>query len=946
MHLTRCLFVISLLLLNFSIISSAQQSTHLKHGSSIQSIEFSPINSALVASASDDPTIKLWDLKSNIATTLSGHTEKVNAVTFSPDGKLLASGSDDRAVILWDVHREQKIATFKHQSPGGGQSQINSVVFSPDGKVLASAGYQSVNLWDVSSHREITTFRHDDWVHAVVFSPNGKYLASVDGKLLKIWDVKKRRNIKQLEGDSDWIGAIAFSPDSQTFASGGSEGNIKFWSVLNWKTIRECKDVSSISDLDFSQDGKSITSAGNSVVVWSVENGKRVTSFSEHNGWVMEAAFSSDGSTIVSGGLEDGTLYVNRIEKLKLSQGEPNTVRLIYFLPSDRSPQPDIDEKLDRLIKTVQDIYALQMEYYGFGRKTFKFETDSAGKAVVHHVKGQFKDIYYQKESRKIWEEIDKQFDVFSNIYLTALDSSSEILDGYASGFGISAGNYGGKIVIPASGPDFDNTAVTVHELGHAFGLVHDYRNNLKAWVNEYVNEPMTTSFCAAQWLDVHQYFNTKKYDQNLPATIKMKTPIRIKGTNSVRFVFDVTDPDGLHQAQFLIPESHESPFHKLHDFKLLNGQKDTVEFITTQLTPNTKSITLRVIDKLGFYTKKKFTIMTHSLMPAPKVVSIPDVSLASAIRKTLNLPPEKSITQLDMLNLYGVNANEDFDASNQQITNLAGIEHATNLTSLNLSMNMIKNIYPLTKMKNLRVLKIDNNQIKNIKPLTSMTNLREVSLIGNPIDDVSPIRILFKENPDFHHDIWHLIYNVDKIRGPWLWMFVPTSEGEGGARSIDVDSLSTFSKGVVTEDIVSRKGARERSIVGRRAWIRARINDDNDDNINQLLNRKRIIDTSHPKHKYYSRYSQDHSAYALITLNSKIDQSDVWMFVGSDDAIKVWLNGKVVYKNAINRAAKDFQDNFKVDLNKGNNLLMVKVSQNGYKWSMFVGINADVTTK
>ena len=69
-------------------------------------------------------------------------------------------------------------------------------------------------------------------------------------------------------------------------------------------------------------------------------------------------------------------------------------------------------------------------------------------------------------------------------------------------------------------------------------------------------------------------------------------------------------------------------------------------------------------------------------------------------------------------------------------------------------------------------------------------------------------------------------------------------------------------------------------------------------------------------------------------------------MFVGSDDAIKVWLNGKVVYKKSVNRGAEDFQDSRKVNLNAGDNLLLVKVSQGGYKWSMFVGIEADITTK
>ena len=86
-----------------------------------------------------------------------------------------------------------------------------------------------------------------------------------------------------------------------------------------------------------------------------------------------------------------------------------------------------------------------------------------------------------------------------------------------------------------------------------------------------------------------------------------------------------------------------------------------------------------------------------------------------------------------------------------------------------------------------------------------------------------------------------------------------------------------------------------------------------------------------------------DHSSYALITLESTTAQSDVTMRVGSDDSIKVWLNGEVVHNNPINRGANDFQDTFKVNLVAGDNLLLVKVSDRESGWSMFVGIDADV---
>ena len=947
MQSNKFLLVLFALLLNFCFSGLAQQPTVLKHGGSIQAVEYSPVDASLVASASDDHTVKIWDLQSNTATTLTGHTDKVNAVAFSPDGKLLASGSDDRVLKLWDVHRKQNIATLKHSFGGFGPSNITSLAFSPDGHTLASAGYISVKLWDVDNRNEIGTFKHDDWVLAVVFSPNGQLLAAVDGKHIKIWDVEKRQVIARLECDKIWIDAIAFSPDSQTFAGAGREGNIKLWSVSNWKAIGNIKQVTSVFDLAFSPDGKSLASASYAEVsIWSVENGKKITSITGYTGWVMEAAFSLDGTTIVSSGLDDGTLRVQKIMESKKSQIEPNTVRLIYFIPSDRSPQPNIDAKLDKLIKKAQQIFASQMEYHGFGRKTFKFETDPSGNAVVHHVKGKFPDKYYQKKSMKIWDEIDKQFDTYDNIYLAALDSSIELLDGFACGFGEHRGDFGGTVVIPASGYCFDESDVTVHELGHAFGLSHDYRNNLKPWIDLYSTEPMSTSFCAAQWLNVHRYFNSHITGLNQPTTIQMATPTREDEANGIRFQFDITDPDGLHQVQFLIAESHKSPFSKLQDFKALNGEKSTVEFVTTRLTPKATSVRLRVIDKHGYFTVQKFPITMTSLLPPPKAISIPDANLAAAVRKALKLSPESAITQLDMLNLVGLNTHGNFDVSDQGITDLTGIEHATNLTNLNLRKNQIHDIGPLAKMQNLRVLKIDRNQITDIKPLAEMTNLRELSITQNPIEDFSPIRVLLEKSPNIRHNMWHLIYNVDKIAGPWLWMIAPTEPGRGGANSIDIDSLATISKGVVTENTVAENGAKAGDVAGDYVWTRAKISDTSDNNVNEVVNRIDFVRGKNRRTKADDFYLKDHSAYALITLKSDTDQSDVRMFAGSDDAIKVWLNGKVVYKKAVNRGAENFQDSFKVGLKAGDNLLLVKVSQGGGKWSMFVGIDADITTK
>ena len=80
-------------------------------------------------------------------------------------------------------------------------------------------------------------------------------------------------------------------------------------------------------------------------------------------------------------------------------------------------------------------------------------------------------------------------------------------------------------------------------------------------------------------------------------------------------------------------------------------------------------------------------------------------------------------------------------------------------------------------------------------------------------------------------------------------------------------------------------------------------------------------------------------AAYAFIEIEAAA-AGDRTMKVGSDDSIKVWLNGKVVHRNATNRGAGDFQDKFNISLNKGDNHLLVKVSERGGGWSMFVGFD------
>ena len=184
--------------------------------------------------------------------------------------------------------------------------------------------------------------------------------------------------------------------------------------------------------------------------------------------------------------------------------------------------------------------------------------------------------------------------------------------------------NLGGTAVIPASGVCFD-ASIAAHELGHAFGLEHDFREEM--YLMGYGSQS-ELSKDAAEWLSLHRYFNPGQTgaDQDTILTVLSSRASGLK--------LALTDADGLHQVQLLVPTTASDPAQgmKLHGSKVLNGQtSSTVTFAVPELTGGAE-VTLQVIDMHGRITKQKFPVETESITEGPDVPVSGDVARGESL--------------------------------------------------------------------------------------------------------------------------------------------------------------------------------------------------------------------------------------------------------------------------------------------------------------------------
>ncbi|MET9966141.1 AAA family ATPase [Streptomyces sp. NPDC006356] len=292
----------------------------------------------------EDATSRLISIvNAPLATPLLGHTGAVYLTTFSPNGKLLATASYDRTVRLWDVSGPERPKPLGKPLTGH-ESWVSSAVFSPDGRTLASAADDgTVRLWDVrdpSRPRPLAAplTGHDGTIYLVAFSPDGRTLASVsEDRTVRLWDVadpERPRALATLSGAEAAVRSVAFSPDGETLAAGGDDKTIRLWDVSEPARPQALSTLTGhtalVHSVAFSPDGRTLASgsADDTVRLWDVADPRHGSQLGApltgHTGPIWSVAFNPAGTMLAAASADSTASLWNVSDREYPSQvGEP-----------------------------------------------------------------------------------------------------------------------------------------------------------------------------------------------------------------------------------------------------------------------------------------------------------------------------------------------------------------------------------------------------------------------------------------------------------------------------------------------------------------------------------------------------------------------------------------------------------------------------------------------
>jgi len=265
------------------------------HTDGVLSLAFSP-SGKFLATAGEDNTIRLWDSPDGIEIrALLAHKGDVRCVAFDPDGDVFASGSWDKTVKIW-----QTSDCAMQSEAGAHDGPVNCLAFSPDGKLLFSGSDDATIKVFSSPGGSLETTMKPDIGDIKALSVSASGMLAAGGVKLLFFDASGKL-LKENDNYLYGIKHLAFSADGKILAAcTGMEKRLELWNAETLKPAVSIKDSDWINCAAFTPDGSQVATGGTAIKIWDTVSGDCLKTLEGHTDEIYAVDVSPDGKYLAS----------------------------------------------------------------------------------------------------------------------------------------------------------------------------------------------------------------------------------------------------------------------------------------------------------------------------------------------------------------------------------------------------------------------------------------------------------------------------------------------------------------------------------------------------------------------------------------------------------------------------------------------------------------------
>jgi WD40 repeat protein len=286
---------------------------------------------AWAISASDDCTLKIWDLETGLEfKTLSGHDRPVSGVAICPKKNWAISGSNDGTLKVWDLSTGNELRTIT----GHSGMIFGLAMYEQRGWAISASDDRTLRVWDIETGQQVRTLAgHTDYVTGVAVYPERGWAVSTSwDRTLKVWDLETGQVLQTLRGHKGWIKSVAVYPERGWAISASDDCTLKIWDLETGQELRTLTGHSSwVTGVEvYPEKGWAISASWDRTLkVWDLETGRELRTLTGHSGGVIGLALYPQRGWVISASF-DRTLRVWNLEMDQELQTPPPHTEMVY----------------------------------------------------------------------------------------------------------------------------------------------------------------------------------------------------------------------------------------------------------------------------------------------------------------------------------------------------------------------------------------------------------------------------------------------------------------------------------------------------------------------------------------------------------------------------------------------------------------------------------------